>query len=170
MCSPHGAGALWAAPKWRSELNPSSVSYGDRKPYPQRFSRLGTDDQTAVLSVPAAIDFLSQLGLEKIYAHNSALANFGADAVATAIGSTQMPGKYGARRRIALPGGIATDDDAAYRLQREIAEQLKTELSVSPPLTNEEPGTLGISAYVYNHPEEYERFGQALQKFLAKRK
>jgi len=170
MCSPHGAGALWAAPQWRSKLNPSSVSYSDRKPYPQRFSRLGTDDQTAVLSVPAAIDFLSQLGLERVYAHNSALANFGADAVAAAIGSTQMPGKYGARRRVALPGGIVNDDDAAYKLQREIAEQLKTELSVSPPMTNEEPGTLGISAYVYNHPEEYERFGQALQKFLAKRK
>jgi len=37
-------------------------------------------------------------------------------------------------------------------------------------MTNEEPGTLGISAYVYNHPEEYERFGQALQKFFGKAK
>ena len=63
LCSPKGAGVLYAPPERQALLQPLVVSWGweSETPGPSRyidyFSWVGTADPSAYLSVPAAIDF-----------------------------------------------------------------------------------------------------------------
>ncbi len=63
LCSPKGAGFLYARPECQEMLEPLVVSHGWRSRTPGEsqfldyFTWVGTDDPAAYLSVPAAIDF-----------------------------------------------------------------------------------------------------------------
>jgi isopenicillin-N epimerase len=158
VCAPHSAAAIVVAPAWRDKIRPSYASYRDRMPFPDVFSRLGTDDQTGILSVPVAIKFLAELGADKVTAYNKALAAYGAEQITKAIGTEKIPGTFCARHPVALPEGVASTPVAAQDLTFQIARDLKAEVSVSPPLLSEAQGALVISAFAYNHPAEFDRF------------
>ena len=166
VCAPQGTSGIWASPQWRERLRPSSVGYRNALPYPQRFSRLGTDDQTAMLCVPAAINFLRDIGMDRIHSYITRLASYGSEVIREALGTQEIAGRFAARRPIALPHGLAVDDASALQLQIRIANELHTELSVTAPIGTEEYGTMIVSAFVYNHPSEYEQFARLLPQFL----
>lgn len=167
VCTAHSAGAVWVAPQWRKAIEPASVGYRDRMPYPQRFGRLGTDDLTGALCVPAAIKFLKSIGAERIYKYNTELAAYGAKAITMALGTAPVPGRFAARHPANLPAGIATTPDAALTLQTRIATELKAEVSVAAPIGTEKNGAVLVSAFLYNHPSEYDEFAQLLKQLLA---
>ena len=69
VCAPKGAGFLWVAPDLRDRIVPLVTSHGEvarrrgRSHFHDRFDWLGTDDSTAVLTAPTALDVLSRLGV-----------------------------------------------------------------------------------------------------------
>jgi isopenicillin-N epimerase len=62
VCAPKGAGFLWVADEWRDRVRPLVVSHGaghpreGQTPFRARFDWTGTDDPTAFLTVPYAIE------------------------------------------------------------------------------------------------------------------
>ncbi len=68
LSAPFGSGFLYVAPRWQSSIAPPQLSWGLLRPAkPQRwddeFLWTGTRDPSAYLAVPAAIDFLEQVGM-----------------------------------------------------------------------------------------------------------
>jgi isopenicillin-N epimerase len=57
LCAPKGSAFLYAGDALRGELRPPVVSWGWRDGYQERFGWSGTDDPTAVLALPAAIEY-----------------------------------------------------------------------------------------------------------------
>lgn len=166
VCAPHVAGVLWARPEWHEKLVPLSASFRDELPFPQNFGRLGTDDLTPAILVPSAIDFLDELGAQKVRSYSCDLAKYGARVISEALKTELVPGKFAARTPIALPKGVAHTEAIAYGMQAQIAKELRAELSVAGPLTEEPHGYILISAFAYNHPDEYHLFAERLVAWL----
>ena len=57
LCAPKGSAFLYVREELHEALRPAVVSWGWEDGYQQRFGWSGTDDPTAVLSLPAAIDY-----------------------------------------------------------------------------------------------------------------
>ena len=83
LCAPHGAAFLRVAPAHRDAVDPLVISHGwnDVRPERSRFRKLfdwvGTDDPSAMLSVPAAIDTIASSrpgGWPAVMSRNRALA------------------------------------------------------------------------------------------------
>lgn len=57
LCAPKGSGFLYVREDLQEALRPPVVSWGWHDGYQERFGWSGTDDPTAVLTLPAAIDY-----------------------------------------------------------------------------------------------------------------
>ncbi len=108
LCAPKGAAFLWVREDRRTGIHPLVVSHGANDPRPDRarllleFDWMGTNDPTAALTLPAAIDWVARSdpgGWPAVMAANHALALHGRDRVAD-----------GARRPGAGPGRPARID------------------------------------------------------------
>jgi hypothetical protein len=96
LCAPKGAGFLHVRHDRQDRIRPLVVSHGansprtDRSRYLLELDWTGTDDPTAYLSVPAAIEFLDNLlpgGWPALMAANHELAIRGRDIVLQALGT-----------------------------------------------------------------------------------
>jgi isopenicillin-N epimerase len=165
MCAPKGAGALVVAPAWRDRLRPLVTSHEHLRSFHARFDWTGTDDPTAVLSVPAAIDFLDGLGLERLRAHNHQLALYGREAVAHALGADRLvpDDATGSMSLVPLPEGVATTRDGAHALKARLYDAERIEVPFGPWNGR---CYVRLSAQVYNHPAEYDRLARALSRAL----
>jgi isopenicillin-N epimerase len=133
-----------------------------REGFPRSFGWLGTDDYSALLAVPAAIDFLGGLGWDRLREHNRTLARHAGRTVAQAVGADEPePGE--AMTLVPLPAGVGADEDAARELTERIAGELRCEVAVTAWRRR---GFLRLSAQAYNAPSEYERLGAGLRDLL----
>jgi len=78
LCAPFGTGFLYVAPKHQSAIEPVVISWGGRlsgkqNDWKEEYSWVGTRDPAGFLSVPAAISFLQDQGLEKYRQHGHRL-------------------------------------------------------------------------------------------------
>ena len=87
VCAPKASAVLYAAQRWREALRPLVISHGARDGFRSAFDWTGTRDPTALLSVPAALDFFEEAGWQAVRAHNNDLARTGAELVADRIGT-----------------------------------------------------------------------------------
>ena len=83
VCAPKGAGFVWVSEGWRDLARPLAISHGaghpkeGQTPFRARFDWTGTDDPTAYLSVPFAIDAVGGMlpgGWDEVRARNHDLA------------------------------------------------------------------------------------------------
>ncbi|MET8947543.1 aminotransferase class V-fold PLP-dependent enzyme [Streptomyces sp. NPDC004542] len=165
LCAPLGTAALAVARPWRTRMAPLVSNWASAEAgYPQSFAETGSADPTGRLCVPAAIDFLTRLGPERVRRHNAELAAYGAAVVAEAVGATTtVPGPFTGMRAVALPPGIGTDTPAAKTFQDHLAQRAATETTV---VSAHGRGWLRLSAQVYNSPAEYEQLAGRLRREL----
>ncbi|MEW5322677.1 cysteine desulfurase [Geobacillus thermoleovorans] len=173
MCGPTGIGVLYGKKKWLEQMEP--IEFGGEmidfvdlydstwKELPWKFEG-GTPIIAGAIGLGAAIDFLEQVGLDSIAAHEHELAQYALERMADIEGVTV----YGPKERAGLvtfnidgvhPHDVATVLDAegiAIRAGHHCAQPLMKWLHVT--------ATARASFYLYNTKEEIDRFVAALQK------
>ncbi|KAF0996315.1 cysteine desulfurase [Geobacillus sp. TFV-3] len=173
MCGPTGIGVLYGKKKWLEQMEP--IEFGGEmidfvdlydstwKELPWKFEG-GTPIIAGAIGLGAAIDFLEQVGLDAIAAHEHELAQYALERMADIEGVTV----YGPKERAGLvtfnidgvhPHDVATVLDAegiAIRAGHHCAQPLMKWLHVT--------ATARASFYLYNTKEEIDRFVAALQK------
>jgi isopenicillin-N epimerase len=169
--APRGTAALVVAEPWRDRIEPLVVSWEQEAGFPGRVEWQATLDYTSWLAAPAGLYTLRSLGVDRVRAHNAALAAYGQRVVGDALGVARadLPDPGGptvSMRIIPLPAGLATTVDAARALGARIAERIATEVAV---MSWRGRGWLRLCGQVYNTPDEYERLAVRLPPLLAQR-
>ncbi|MBA2875654.1 cysteine desulfurase [Thermaerobacillus caldiproteolyticus] len=173
MCGPTGIGILYGKKALLEQMEP--VEFGGEmidfvglyestwKELPWKFEG-GTPIIAGAIGLGAAIDFLEQVGLENIAAHEHELAQYALEQLSTMEGLTI----YGPKERAGLvtfnidgvhPHDVATVLDAegiAVRAGHHCAQPLMKWLNVS--------ATARASFYLYNTKEDIDQLVAALRK------
>ncbi len=158
VCAPKASAALWVAPAWRETLRPLVASHGMADGFRPAFDWTGTRDPTALLAVPAALDFFRRAGWAAVREHNNELARQGAEVVADRLGTSppSADGLAAAMRLVPLP--VALSEDDARALERRLLD-----LGVVVPVTYHGGWRwLRLSAQLYNSLSDYERLADSL--------
>ena len=173
MCGPTGIGVLYGKKRLLEQMEP--VEFGGEmidfvglyestwKELPWKFEG-GTPIIAGAIGLGAAIDFLEQVGLDRIAEHEHRLAQYALEQLATIDGLTI----YGPKERAGLvtfnidgvhPHDVATVLDAegiAVRAGHHCAQPLMKWLNVT--------ATARASFYLYNTEEEIDALVSALKK------
>ncbi|MBI2529435.1 MAG: aminotransferase class V-fold PLP-dependent enzyme [Candidatus Rokubacteria bacterium] len=179
LCAPKGSAFLWVRRDRQPDIRPLTISHGASATRPGRsrfrleFDWTGTDDPTAWLAVPRAIEYLGSLlpgGWPALMARNRALALEARRLLCAAVGSAPpCPDEMaGALASIILPDGPTTE--IGWRrpdpLQRRLYEGWGIEVPVmSWPAAPRR--LVRISAQLYNGLADFERLAEALRRELA---
>jgi isopenicillin-N epimerase len=177
LCAPKGAGFLHIHPDHDGEILPAVLSHGYNTEHAERsrfhvlFDWTGTDDPTAYLSVPAAIDAMSSLhpdGWAGVRSHNRDLALEARDVICDAldIDAPAPDEMIGSMASIPLPD---TDLDPLGYGRDPLQDTLHFEYNIEVPLQlwpTWPHRLIRISAQAYNKPEQYQRLAAALTKEL----
>lgn len=163
VCAPKGAAILWVAQKWREVTHPKVISHGFGGGFLTEFDWTGTDDPTAWLSVPAALEHADSLGVEAIRSSNHALVQAGRHVIADALGvelpHADDPSLYGSMAAIPFPFAAGSEGP---RLNAELYEKHQIEV----PFTGYDGRCfVRISGQAYNAPSDYERLAGVLRTF-----
>jgi len=168
VCAPKGAAVLYVRPELASRIAPAVTSHYYGAMFPEEFFWTGTDDPTAHLSAPAAIEFMGSLGWARLHAHNHALARYGRRVIAEAIdGGLPVPDGpqcYGAMALIEITNRFNPPTiEEARAMQAALYERDRIEV---PFMQVDGRTFVRISAQAYNAPQQYERLGDALRHLL----
>jgi isopenicillin-N epimerase len=177
VCAPKGAAFLWARRELQAKLAPIVTSHGlnsprtDRSRFLLEFDWTGTDDPTAVLAVPAALQFLRRLSGGSLAAHmadNRRLCLEARARVAERLGlSLPAPDSMiGSMATLLLPD--RSPQEAALGALPGYADPLQSRLvarGVQVPIVNwprPESRAFRVSAQRYNTLADYDRLAEAL--------
>ncbi|MGF1426812.1 aminotransferase class V-fold PLP-dependent enzyme [Kitasatospora sp. LaBMicrA B282] len=163
--APRPAAVLAVAPAWRERVRPLTYSWEHPRGFPYHVEWRGTVDYTGWAALPAAVRVLEQLGPDRMRAHNTALAAYGAHLLTERTGLAPLPASERlSMRAVRLPVGLAEDEEGVRTVMAAVRERLGTRVAVRPWAGG---GVLRISAQVYNRPEEYEKLAAGLGDLLA---
>lgn len=167
VCAPKGSAALWVAREHRDRVHPLVTSHGAGRGLKCEFDFAGTDDYTAYLSVPAALEVMGNLGWERVRGHNHALVAAGQRMACDAVGTDPpLPeDRFGSMALVPLAHSLAPDTDAAAALQARLLDEHRIEV---PAFWWNGAAHLRLSAQVYNRPDEYVRLADALRSERAR--
>ena len=179
LCAPKGAAYLWVRPEHRSWVRPAVISHGANAPtelrsrYRQEFDWTGTQDFSAWLSVPSALDFMTGLfpsGIEELRRRNHELALAGRELILDALGA-EAPcpeSMLGCMATVPLPpdpDDAPTGHSWVGKLQNALYEQYRIEVPVLN-FPSVDQRWLRISAQAYNDIEDYRVLARALVELL----
>jgi isopenicillin-N epimerase len=173
ICAPKGAGFLYVRRDRQEDITPVAVSHlpgwarEGKSAFRARFDWTGTYDPTAVLSVPAALEFMSSLmpgGWPALMAANRELAMLGRDILCEAL-ELEAPAPQamlGTMAALIIPGAASDSIDP-------LQEELRREENIDVPIFrwgNPPRRVLRISAQLYNTEDELRRLASALRSRL----
>ena len=172
ICAPKGSGFLWARADLQPRVRPTVTSHGansartDRGRYLLEFDWVGTDDPTAYLAVPSALELLASLlpsGWPELRARNRALALEARTLLCAELGiAPPSPDELvGSMAAIPLPPSPRSDGAWPDPLTDELYEELRIEVPVFP-FPAAPARILRVSAQAYNTREEYAYLAEAL--------
>jgi isopenicillin-N epimerase len=158
LCSPKGAGFLWARADRQDDLHPVVISHGYGQGFVAEFDWTGTRDPSARLAVPAALEFHRRLGGAALRQRNIALASEAAAMLAgvlgTEIGHGNRPAGAMAMIRLGLSGEVSDARALAIRTAFE-AEGCDV-----PVMAHHGSAWLRVSAQAYNDMADYTRLAE----------
>lgn len=176
LCAPQGAAFLSVAPRFRDEIEPVVISHGwnDAGPERSRFRKLfdwvGTDDPSAVLSVPEAIEAIGAAqpqGWAGVMDRNRALALEGRRLVLDRVGGdAAVPeAMIGSMAAIALRPSATPSPGFIDPLTEAIRRSHQIEVPVfSFPASPDR--AVRLSAHLYNTIDDYAVLADALSHHL----
>lgn len=166
VCAPKGAAVLHLGEAWRARVHPLAVSHGYGTGLAAEFDWTGTDDPTAWLCVPAALDFFAQWGWDDVRATQHALVRDArrllADALDVSLPHPDDPAFYGAMAAVEWRGARMTSPNSLAAL----TGRLYREHRIEAPFTSYDGRIfLRVSGQLYNHPDEYAALADVLRTF-----
>lgn len=175
MCGPMGIGVLWARRELLEAMPPYHGGgemidrvFDDHSTYaavPHKFEA-GTPNAGGAIGLAAAMDFLTDIGHDALWAHEQQLTAYGLDQLGRVEG-LRLFGPRGTDERTAVfsfeidglhPHDIATVLDSrgiAIRAGHHCAQPLMRRLAV--------PATTRASCYLYNTPADIDRLVEGLE-------
>jgi isopenicillin-N epimerase len=186
VCAPKGAGFLWVRPDRQATIRPVTISHGansprrDRSRFRLEFDWTGTNDPTAWLTVPDAIEFGERLldgGWPALRASNRALVIEARDLVSRALGqeAAAPDAMIGSMASIPLPwertpGAVQGVDLYGDRVHGALLEA-GFQTMVTPWPQRPEAGPwrrlIRLSAAAYNDRAQFERLAAVLPDVVA---
>jgi len=163
LCAPFGSGFLTVLPAYHESFLPCMLSWGRLPPaapetWWQEYVWSGTRDPSSYLTVPAAIDFMGNVGLDMFRQRTHTLARYARRRVVELTGlEPPLPDDrlwYGSMALAPLPLG----DGPA--LQRRLWHDHGIEV---PIVTFEDRPYLRISCHLYNTPRHIDLLVKALE-------
>ena len=164
LCSPKGAAFLYVQADRQAHIRPLTISHGanadrpDRSRFHLEFDWMGTDDPTAYLTVPAAMQWLATLlpgGWSALMQHNRSLA-IAARQILTAALQVEPPcpdTMLGSLAVVPLPAGD----------WRSLHDRLLSQYQIEVPIIPWQGGRLlRISAQIYNTLPQYDYLARSL--------
>lgn len=179
LCTPKGSAFLWVRRDRQVDIHPLTISHGAKGERPGRtrfrleFDWTGTQDPTAWLTVPMAIDYLGGLvpgGWPALMARNRAVALDARRTICAAVGIPPAcpDDMIGSIAGMMLPDSPTTD--LTWRARDPIQGRLFEGRGFEVPIMRwpRPPKRLiRISAQLYNDASQYARLAEALVKELA---
>ena len=193
LCAPKGSAILWVRRDRQARIHPLAISHGandtrtERSRYRLEFDWLGTDDWSAMLSIPAAIDVMAGFlpdGWREIMARNHALAIGGRDLVCDRLGIEPATPDHmvGAMAAVPLPVPAAASEARSPLdrdpIQAALMDRYRIQVPIGPWPTAWSPGRdasapsgrlLRLSAQLYNSLGAYEELAEGLASLLVAR-
>ena len=179
VCAPKGSAFLWVRRDRQADIHPLTISHGATAVRPGRsrfrleFDWTGTQDPTAWLTVPKAIDYMGGLvsgGWPALMARNHALALAARELLCVAAGTppTCPDQMIGSLASVILPDSPTME--TGWRVRDPLQGRLFDRWRIEVPIMRWPAAPqrlLRISAQLYNSPEQYSRLAQALRDELA---
>jgi isopenicillin-N epimerase len=171
ICAPKGAGFLYVQADRQAQVRPLTISHGandprtDRSRFHLEFDWMGTNDPTAYLAVPQALQFMGSLlpgGWPALMDHNRDRALAARRLLCERLG-VAAPGPesmVGSLAAIPLPDGDAV------ALGKALWEQAQIEVPIIP-FPAPRGRLLRISAQIYNDPAQYDYLATTIEGMLA---
>jgi isopenicillin-N epimerase len=177
LCAPKGAGFLVVRDDWRGQTRPLVISHGANAELSDGRSRFraeldwtGTDDPTAYLSVPIAIELMDRLvegGWPRLRARNRSLVLRGRQILCEAleVAAPCPDSMIGSLASVPLPDGTVAP--CPPLCIDPLQDQLLYEHQIEVPVIQWPAATkrlLRIAAQLYNCEEQYHYLVQALRQ------
>ncbi len=170
LCAPTGAGFLYARPERQALLQPLVVSWGwqsdepSHSPFQDYFGWIGTDDPSAYLSVPAAIEFQREHDWPAVRAACHRLAVQTRERIGALTGlppiSPETPEWWGQMCTIPLP---TQPGPTIKAVQARLWEDYQLEV---PIVEWQGQRFVRVSIQAYNAPQDVDRLVEGLAAVL----
>ncbi|MEG3435696.1 aminotransferase class V-fold PLP-dependent enzyme [Pannus brasiliensis CCIBt3594] len=169
LCSPKGAAFLYVRPDRQAAIRPVTISHGansprlDRSRFQLEFGWMGTDDPTAYLSVPRAIEFLESLypgGLPELWQRNHEVILQAREIICNAL-QVEIPcpdEMIGSMASIPVPQSQVNGE----KLYQKLINEYSIEVPIMP--WGEGKFVVRICAHAYNSIDQYERLAECLRE------
>ena len=177
LSGPFGSGFLYVGPRQQAQVRPPVLSWGRIPPtkissWSDEFVWSGTRNPAAYLAVPAAIEFLEQIGLAAFRARTHWLAQYARRRLLELTDLRPLvpddPAWYGSMAHVPLPppaaGGVGGEScPVSNPLQNTIWQRLGIEV---PVVEFRGVRYLRVSCHLYNDTEQIDRLVAGLRELL----
>jgi len=177
LCAPKGAAFLYVRSDLRDRVRPLAISHGYEPGgaavhFREEWDWTGTDDPTAILSIPECLRVLGGLlpgGMAALMEHNHGLALRGRDIVLETLGLVSPCPDTLIGSMAALPLPAATPTAPVDRLGHDALAAWTRERGVESwffPWSCPGGKLVRLSAQIYNHEEQYRALSALLREAL----
>lgn len=165
-CAPKGSAFLWVRPDRQSQVHPTTVSHFLGEGFAREFDWQGTRDISAWLTIPAAIEFMNDLGWDQVREHNHQLAVWVQKLLCDRWNVQPLSpidgGMIGSMATLSLPAPLDhLSVPQSLHLQQKLYNEHRIEV---PVMCWRGRSFIRPCCQVYNLPEEYERLADVIEK------
>lgn len=168
LFAPRGCGILWAREDVQRDLHPAVISWRLGEGFTAEFDWTGTRDPSPFLSLPAALDFLANLGAEAVRNYNHDLAFNAARMLAERFAGPQgAPAAMTSAMALApLPKNLAASGEEAEALRNHLLYTHNIEV---PIIAWSDRLWARLAAQVYCQMSDFEMLADAVEVWAAKK-